>query len=204
MRIVCDNLFIFIKDHLKSQRLHSLYHLYLSYLTASYRYDRIKIIFIKKISIWACYLEESWCSATWVTPEIQSWFQISTFFYAILPLHEIKWQQGKCLAKKRKFIITKKKQNIVYHKVTLDGFIIFFTSVKHVSLTVISSIEYIYSYIKYIKSKSNTQNYQVENNMKKIFAMEKLKTLKLKLHDHGKATSISTRSFPSSKTIKIN
>ena len=68
-------------------------------------------------------------------------------------------------------------------------------------------IEYIYVYIKYIKSKSNTQNCQFENNMKMIFATEKLKslvTMLSKLHDHGKATSISTRSFPLSKTIKIN
>ena len=83
----------------------------------------------------------------------------------------------------------------------------FFTSIKHVSLTVVSSIEYIYVHIKYIKSKSNTQNCQVENNMKMIFTMEKFKSLVVmlsKLHDHGKVASTSTRSFPLSKTIKIN
>ena len=53
----------------------------------------------------------------------------------------------------------------------------------------------IYVHIKYIKSKSNTQNCQVENNMKTIFEMEKFKSLVVilsKLHDHGKATSTST------------
>ena len=48
------------------------------------------------------------------------------------------------------------------------------------------SIKYIYAYIKYIKSKPNTQNCQVENN-KMIFAMEKFKSLVAmfsKLH-HG-------------------
>ena len=40
-----------------------------------------------------------------------------------------------------------------------------------------SSIEYLYVYIKYIKSKSNTQNCQVENNTKLIFAKEKNKSL---------------------------
>ena len=72
----------------------------------------------------------------------------------------------------------------------------FFTSIKHVPLTVISSIEYIYVQFKYIKSKSNTQNCQVENNMKMIFAMEKFKSLVVmlsKLHDHGKATSTRTK-----------
>ena len=34
-------------------------------------------------------------------------------------------------------------------------------SIKHVSLTAISSTEYIYVHIKYIRSKSNTQNCQV-------------------------------------------
>ena len=70
-----------------------------------------------------------------------------------------------------------------------------------------SSIEYIYVHIKYITSKSNTQNCQVENNTKIIFAKEKFKSLVAmvsKLHNHGKATNISTRSFPLSKTIKIN
>ena len=40
-----------------------------------------------------------------------------------------------------------------------------------------------------------------------ILAMEKFMSLVVmlnKLHDHGKATSINTRSFPLSKTIKIN
>ena len=70
-----------------------------------------------------------------------------------------------------------------------------------------SSIEYIYEYIKYIKSKSNTQNCQGENNTKMIFATKKFKSLVAtlsKLHDHGKATSVGIRSFPLSKTIKIN
>ena len=40
-----------------------------------------------------------------------------------------------------------------------------------------SYIKYIYVCIKYIKSKSNTQNCQVENNMKIIFATEKFKSL---------------------------
>ena len=81
----------------------------------------------------------------------------------------------------------------------------FFTSIKHVSLSVIAFIEYIYVHIKYIKSKSNTHNYQAENNMKMIFAMEKFKSLVVmlsKLHDHGKVTSTSTRNFPLSKAIK--
>ena len=77
-------------------------------------------------------------------------------------------------------------------------------TIKHVSLTVIFFIEYIYVHIKYIKSKSNTQNYQVENNMKMIFTMEKFKPLVGKLHDHRKAAITCTRSFPLSKTIKIN
>ena len=53
----------------------------------------------------------------------------------------------------------------------------FFTSIKNVSLSVISFIEYIYVHIEYIKNKSNTQNCQVENNTKMIFAMEKFKLL---------------------------
>ena len=44
----------------------------------------------------------------------------------------------------------------------------------HVSLTVMASIECTYVYIEYIKSKSNTQNYHTENNMKMIFAMESM------------------------------
>ena len=70
-----------------------------------------------------------------------------------------------------------------------------------------SSIKYIYVYIKYIKSKLNTQNYQDENNMEIIFATEKFKSLVVMLsksHDHGKAANVSTKSFPQSKTIKIN
>ena len=70
-----------------------------------------------------------------------------------------------------------------------------------------SYIEYTYVYIKYIKSKSKSQNCQVENNMKIIFSTEKFKSLAAmlcKLNDHGKAASISTRNFPLSKTIKIN
>ena len=70
-----------------------------------------------------------------------------------------------------------------------------------------SSIVYIYEYIKYIKSKSNTQNCQVDVDMEMIFATGKFKslvTMLSKLHDKGKATSVSTRSFPLSKTIKIN
>ena len=146
MRIVCDNLFIFMKDHLKSQRLHSLYHHYLSHLTVSYRYDCIKIIFIKKIFLCACYFEESWCSVTWVTPNIQIQFQVSAFFYAIFPLMKYHDSTKKCLDYK-----SKKIQKIAYHKVPLDGLVIFYTSVKHVTLTVISSIEYIYLYTTYIK-----------------------------------------------------
>ena len=56
-----------------------------------------------------------------------------------------------------------------------------------------SHIEYTYVYIKYIKSKSNTQNCQVENNMKIICSTEKFKSLAAmfcKLNDHGKAASI--------------
>ena len=79
---------------------------------------------------------------------------------------------------------------------------------KHVFLTVISYIEYIYVHVKYIRSKSNSQNYyQVENNMKMIFTMEKFKSLVVmlsKLHDHRKAASTNTRSFLLSNTIKIN
>ena len=78
-------------------------------------------------------------------------------------------------------------------------------AIKHVSLTVIFFIEYIYVHIKYMKSKSNTQNYQVENNMTMIFTMEKFKPLVVmlsKLHDHGEVISTSTRGFPLSETIK--
>ena len=113
----------------------------------------------------------------------------------------------KCLADNWKFIKTKKSKNVFIMKVPLIDLWHFFTSIKHVSLTVISSIEYIYVHIKYIKSKSNTQNCQVENNMKTICAMEKFNSLVVvlsKLHDHEKATSTSTRSFPMSKAIKIN
>ena len=120
----------------------------------------------------------------------------------------------KCLADNWKFIKTKKQQKLVPYEVPLDRFETFFTSIKHVSLTVISSIEYIYVYIeyiyvyiKYMNNKSNTQNCQAENNMKMIFATEKLKslvTMLSKLHDHGKATSIRTRTFPLSKTFRIN
>ena len=53
----------------------------------------------------------------------------------------------------------------------------FFISIKDVPLIVMSSIEYIYVYIKYMKSKSNTQNCQDENNMEIIFATEKFKSL---------------------------
>ena len=53
----------------------------------------------------------------------------------------------------------------------------FFTWTKHGPLIVTSSIEYIYEYIKYIKSKSNTQNCQDENNIEMIFATEKFKSL---------------------------
>ena len=112
----------------------------------------------------------------------------------------------KCLADNWKFIKTKKKQKCFHHEVPLNRFVTCFY-LKHTSLTVISSIEYIYVHIKYIKSKSNTQNSQVQNNMKMIFAIEKFKSLVVmlsKLHDHGKAASTSTRSFPLSKTIKIN
>ena len=59
----------------------------------------------------------------------------------------------------------------------------------------ISSIEYIYVNIKYIKSKSNTQNYQVESNKKMIFTMEEFKSLVFilsKFHDYGKAASTNT------------
>ena len=100
-----------------------------------------------------------------------------------------------------------KKQNCFHHESPLIDLWHSFPSIKHDSLTVISSIEYIYVHIKYIKSKSNTQNCQVENNMKMIFTMEKFKSLVVmlsKLHDHGKAASTSTKSFPLSKTIKIN
>ena len=72
----------------------------------------------------------------------------------------------------------------------------------HVSLTVISSIEYIYVHIKYIKSEWNTQNCQVENNMEMIFTMEKFKSLVVmlsKLHYHEKAASTSTRKLSSVK-----
>ena len=40
-----------------------------------------------------------------------------------------------------------------------------------------SSNEYIYAYIEYIKSKSNNQNCQVENNTKMIFVTEKFQLL---------------------------
>ena len=49
------------------------------------------------------------------------------------------------------------------------------------------SIKYIYAYIKYIKSKPNTQNCPDENNKKMSFATEKFKSLVAmfsKLH-HG-------------------
>ena len=75
-----------------------------------------------------------------------------------------------------------------------------------VSLTVMASIECI-EYIKHLKSKANTQNCQVENNRKMIFATEKFQPLVAilsNLRDHGKAISISTRSFTLPKTIKIN
>ena len=113
----------------------------------------------------------------------------------------------KCLAGNWKFIKTKKSKNVFTMKLPSIGLWHFFTSIKHVTPTVISSIEYIYVHIKYIKSKSNTQNCQVENNMKMIFTMEKFKSLVVvlsKSHDHWKAASTSTRSFPVSKTIKIN
>ena len=113
----------------------------------------------------------------------------------------------KYLADNWKFIKRKKSKNVFIMKVSAIDLWHFFTSVKHVSLTVISSIKYIYVHIKYIKTKSNTQNCQVENNMKMIFTIEKFKSVVVmlsKLHDHGKATSTSTRNFPLSKTIKIN
>ena len=47
-----------------------------------------------------------------------------------------------------------------------------------------ASIEYIYIYIEYITSKSNSQNCQVENNMKIIFAMEKYVTPPRTDHKH--------------------
>ena len=81
--------FIFIKDLLKSQRLHLLYQLFLLYLTLNYSYDSIKIISIKKISICACHFEKSWYHVTRATPEIQGQFRNSTFFHTIFPLHEI-------------------------------------------------------------------------------------------------------------------
>ena len=83
----------------------------------------------------------------------------------------------------------------------------FFTSIKNISLTVISSVKHIYVHIKYIKGKSNTQKCQVENDMKMIFTMEKFKLpviMLSKLCDHGKFASISSKSFTLLKTIKIN
>ena len=64
-------------------------------------------------------------------------------------------------------------------KFPIDRFVTLFTLSNHVSLTVMSSTEYIYVYIKYIKSNSNTQDCQTENNMKMIFPAEKFKSLVL-------------------------
>ena len=91
---------------------------------------------------------------------------------------------GLTIVKKNAKLLTQSlwKQNktknlfIVYHEDLLNRFVTFFISIKHVFVTVMASIEYIYIYIEYITSKSNSQNCQVENNMKIIFAMEKYVT----------------------------
>ena len=72
-----------------------------------------------------------------------------------------------------------KKQKLVPHEVSLDRFVTFFTSIKHVSLTVMASAECIYVCIKYLKSKLKIQNCHVENNMKMILQRRSLSHLSL-------------------------
>ena len=57
---------------LPQKHLQSLYHHYLTYLTANYCCTCIKIIIAKEISICPCYFEESWCKVERVAPEIPS------------------------------------------------------------------------------------------------------------------------------------
>ena len=84
---------------------------------------------------------------------------------------------GKYLAYNLKFIKTKKNKKLVNHEVPPNRFVTFFTSIKDVSLTVMTSIRINLCKHRIHKSKLNIQNCQVENIMKMIFPTEKFKSL---------------------------
>ena len=135
-------------------------------------------------------------------------FRTSTFWSIIwrCPLFGMSanWRfnycKEKCQAANSKFIKTKKQKKnkkilfIVHHEDLLNRFVTLFISIKHISLTVMTCIEYIYTYIEYIKTKSNSKNCQVENNMEIIFPMEKYVTPPRtgRKHQHQKLSSVKS------------